>query len=163
MNKNEKLKWNRILPFTSLDKIPDKVAGIYIWGFYRKKKFIPYYVGKAKNIKERLRDHMVNLCGGRYVIHKKECLDKFYENKNKAKNNSGILYDPQKPESEIKFIKERYRVFKVHIDEMVDNFHFKYAKVNLEGTTNEQNKHLRKLEKNVISDIGIEKLWNKNR
>lgn len=48
-----------------------KHSGIYVWGVIYKKKYYPIYVGKGRNICERLFQHLIRFSGGEYLIPKK--------------------------------------------------------------------------------------------
>ncbi len=71
--KQIELKWNGILDFKEL--ITHEVElkgkpGIYIWGWLdEENNFVPYYVGKANNLAQRLFEHIGKLKGGLYSIY----------------------------------------------------------------------------------------------
>ena len=45
------------------------VRGIYVWGFQNNEgKFIPVYVGKSRNVFERILQHYIRFKGGEYSI-----------------------------------------------------------------------------------------------
>ena len=46
-------------------------AGIYIWGVLHNAKYYPMYVGKGRNICERLFQHLIRFSGGEYLIPEK--------------------------------------------------------------------------------------------
>jgi hypothetical protein len=43
-------------------------SGIYVWGVFHNAKYYPLYVGKGKNICERLFQHLIRFNGGEYLI-----------------------------------------------------------------------------------------------
>jgi hypothetical protein len=48
-----------------------KHSGIYVWGVNYKRKYYPIYVGKGRNICERLFQHLIRFSGGEYLIPEK--------------------------------------------------------------------------------------------
>ena len=43
-------------------------AGVYVWGYYEGSTFIPIYVGKSKNVNERLLQHYCRFSSGEYSV-----------------------------------------------------------------------------------------------
>jgi len=149
------LDWADLAHRKDISTIADDIAGIYIWGFYKPPDFLPYYVGKAtgngtySDIKHRLWTHVCRLMGGEYCILKKDNLRDFY--KYKGKEWEQLAYVPGKHDIE-DFINQRYDKLKDHIDEMVNNFFFTYAKADKDQVSD--------LEKSIIGIIGLKNLWN---
>jgi hypothetical protein len=57
-----------------VDKLPNKKgyskSGVYCWGWLREdKRFVPYYIGKARHLSSRLFQHISNIKGGLYAIY----------------------------------------------------------------------------------------------
>jgi hypothetical protein len=79
-----------------------KCAGIYLWGVEHNSIYFPIYVGKGKNIIERLFQHIIRFSGGEYLIpDKSEIVNKDRDLKSLAdsyKKNGclpqGLLYFP---------------------------------------------------------------------
>jgi hypothetical protein len=67
------LKWEEFHNIDKLASVQHEINGlsaIYIWGWLDSEgKFVPYYIGKAHNLANRLFDHIGNLKGGRYGIY----------------------------------------------------------------------------------------------
>lgn len=70
---NNVLEWHKILDFKELISAEEELkrkAGIYVWGWFDEEdNFVPYYVGKANNLRQRLFDHIGKLKGGMYSIY----------------------------------------------------------------------------------------------
>jgi len=64
-------------PYSLQDLINQKMnkstkhSGIYIWGVMHQHKYYPIYVGKGRNICERLFQHLIRFSGGEYLIPEK--------------------------------------------------------------------------------------------
>lgn len=56
-------------------------SGVYIWGYYEDTVFIPLYVGKSRNIYERLLQHYCRFQSGEYRIPNPNILRDIYVNK----------------------------------------------------------------------------------
>lgn len=52
------------------------IKGVYIWGYQVAGQFIPIYVGKSRNIHERIIQHYCRFNGGEYVIPNVIFIDK---------------------------------------------------------------------------------------
>ncbi|MGN6802008.1 MAG: GIY-YIG nuclease family protein [Ginsengibacter sp.] len=67
------LHWNDILDLKELVSHENELkgkSGIYVWGWLdEEKSFVPYYVGKADNLGQRLFEHLGKLKGGMYSIY----------------------------------------------------------------------------------------------
>jgi hypothetical protein len=50
------------------------VSGVYLWGVKHNNKYIPLYVGKGKNVYERIFQHISRWRGGEYRIPKWEII-----------------------------------------------------------------------------------------
>jgi hypothetical protein len=48
------------------------VSGIYLWGVYHANRYIPIYVGKGRNVNERIFQHISRWRGGEYRVPKWE-------------------------------------------------------------------------------------------
>jgi hypothetical protein len=65
---------NLIGPYSLADLIKHKMdkntkqSGIYVWGVLHNNKYYPLYVGKGRNICERLFQHLIRFNGGEYLI-----------------------------------------------------------------------------------------------
>jgi hypothetical protein len=44
------------------------IKGIYVWGYVADGQFVPLYVGKSRNVYERIIQHYCRFNGGEYVI-----------------------------------------------------------------------------------------------
>jgi hypothetical protein len=151
-NKKITLDWKSL---SKLDTLNDslKKRGVYIWGFEINNKFIPYYVGIAENIYQRIIEHLSSIIDGRYTIYHQNSLEEFYNYQNLEVNsdwNSGKLYKPDWPGSFINFIKDKHKL-QPHVDFMIDTLTFSYA---------ESDNELKELEKSIINKIGKERLAN---
>jgi hypothetical protein len=116
------LIWNPIKHYTKL-KNTDNVPGIYIWGFMDdEQEFLPYYVGKAWNIGDRLCSHLSNIKGGSYTIYTKHDMFKLDEDV--------WVYKPNTIEQRISFVlNTNQNNVQYHADEMIKGFYFTYAKM----------------------------------
>jgi hypothetical protein len=67
------LEWHEIVTLEGLVCVEEKLKGkpgIYVWGWLdEENKFVPYYVGKANNLAQRLFEHLRKLQGGMYSIY----------------------------------------------------------------------------------------------
>ncbi len=148
--------WSKITKYTELTNAIDS-SGIYIWCIkIAPNRIIPYYVGKASNIGWRLTQHMSDLIGGNYTIHKQEDLKKIkelgYQHFIVKANN---IYEPTTIELKVRFIAEKDKEIKAHLDFMVENFYFTFHEI-------ENYKEMgAEAEKAVIKEIGIENLINR--
>lgn len=116
------------------------VPGIYMWGYYEKKNFIPLYVGKSRNIFERLIQHYCRYKGGEYRIspNGKYIPDSFYN----------ILSISPK--------EEKFR------DKVLNNFAFRYIEVPDSEERSDLERQLADLvgRKNLITQISKAKEEN---
>jgi len=77
-------------------------SGIYVWGVKSKNKYYPMYVGMAKNITERLFQHVTGFFGGIYPIPDYETITNTKRNISELKKIAekgnqlpeGLLYYP---------------------------------------------------------------------
>lgn len=100
------------------------VPGVYVWGYYENDSiFIPLYVGKSRNVFERLIQHFCRFKAGEYTIFDKQDLVDIYCNK---KNIS-----PQKIYVPISFRNILDFTNGVNSDHvfMVTNFTFRYIEI----------------------------------
>ncbi len=123
-------KWSPITKYTELTNDVNK-SGIYIWCIkIPENRIIPYYVGKASNIGWRLTQHMSDLLGGNYTIHKQEDLEKIkelgYQHFIVKTNN---IYEPTTIELKVRFIAEKDIEIKAHLNFMVENFYFTFYEI----------------------------------
>ncbi len=102
----------------------DNVPGIYIWGFMDdNNEFMPYYVGKAWNIGDRLCSHLSNIKGGSYTVYTKD--DMFNA------DTDIYIYKPNTIENRIEFIlNPAQNNLQDHVDLMIKGFYFTYVKMN---------------------------------
>src|SRR5665213_1972135 len=70
MNKVVEIKLSEIPTKDSVGK-SQKKKGVYLWGYYDNNTFIPLYVGKSRNIHERIIQHYCRYKGGEYQIQPK--------------------------------------------------------------------------------------------
>ena len=152
------LRWSEFLNISSLQYNDDRVyKGVYIWGFTIDKKFIPYYVGEAFDVEYRLTDHVHSILSGRYCIHHKNTLNKFYKNKNaEITGNDGLLYYPNWPYGYNEFLKLRESLMP-HINFMVSTMTYTYA---ILSDPKILKKELKEVEKICINKIEKKRLWN---
>jgi hypothetical protein len=52
------------------------IKGIYVWGYQADGQFVPLYVGKSRNIYERIIQHYCRFNGGEYIIPDVVFIDK---------------------------------------------------------------------------------------
>jgi hypothetical protein len=150
-----KIEWSAVTKLGGENQGEYTGRGVYIWGFMLADSFLPYYVGIAQNVHYRVIQHLNSLLGGRYTIYHKDSLSKFRDHKSgkgDIKANVGMLYLPDWPRNYLQFVFNR-KLLQPHIDFMVDNFAYSYAKV-------EDQTQLRNIEKLCINRIGIENLGN---
>lgn len=115
-------EWIKLRHYSDL-KNTDNVPGIYIWGFKDSDdEFLPYYVGKAWNIGDRLCSHLSNIKGGSYTV---------YTQKDIFNTDEDIyIYKPKTIQDRINFIlKPAQNNLQNHVDLMIDNFYFTYSKM----------------------------------
>ncbi len=162
-------KWKPIRHYRELigsgeDKnFNDDKSGIYIWCFkVNENEYIPYYVGKSADIAWRLTQHMSDLIGGNYTIHKKEDILKISNYGMSAiksvKGNEPVdgIYEPSTVENKVRFIKLRKETdLNSHLDFMIENFYFTYHEIE------NYSKNGTNAEKAVINAIGKDNLINK--
>lgn len=125
------------------------IKGIYIWGYQTKdKNFVPLYVGKARNIFERIIQHYCRFNGGEYRIPQTIFIDKaptcVYTIKTSncyIPNNLTSIYDMLNTDNQ--FLKNKNTI--------ISNFKFTYLKI--------RGKEKREIaEKYVADKIGHERL-----
>jgi hypothetical protein len=144
------LYWNKIQSFKNIaDASTGK--GIYIYGFFPGADFLPYYVGKAKNIKYRLVNHMSSFLGGGNTIYDSNYLKEIYFAKRYS--SEWEKHRLANKDKLVDFINHRYDDLRKHIDEMVNNFHFTFAAL-------DNDEKLKQVENSVINQLGIEYLAN---
>jgi hypothetical protein len=116
------LNWIDIRHYKSLSDA-DKKAGIYIWGFNIKGRFVKYYVGKAQNVGWRLTEHITSVLTGNYRIYKKEHVENYLHHE--------PIYKPGPIEGKVDFLQKRVGEWKTDIEYMAENFWFTYAEMSL--------------------------------
>ena len=162
------LEWEDLMSIDNLKESDNDNCGIYIWGFYPKPNFIPYYVGKYQgNIPWRIAQHITYLAGGLYLIQSQSSLkdpSKFECRRTKTKkcSNPDHIYHRSSPEEVRKFMFKRNKgELKKGLDEMINNLHFTYACKDKWTNKQLEKDCLSDLEKIVISKIGKINLFNK--
>lgn len=70
------------------------ISGIYLWGVKNNNKYIPLYVGKGRNIHERIFQHISRWRGGEYRIPKWEEIVGKLNQKNHFTKDDKLLYIP---------------------------------------------------------------------
>ncbi|MFH1294286.1 MAG: GIY-YIG nuclease family protein [Pseudomonadota bacterium] len=146
------LKWQPLKSYRDLPKIGN-IRGVYVWGFHIDEKFKPYYVGKAKDIKDRIFKHLGYILGGLYNIFHENSLSEFQKFKQDVPNEKascGLLYVPT-TNSLPRFIESDF--LKGQAGRMVDHFRFTVAAVPKEVET-------WKVESAVIKALDIKNLIN---
>lgn len=144
------LNWTKptIIKNNELVDFSEVITGVYIWGYFFEHKFMPYYVGQGINIYKRLAEHVSFLLSGKYAIFHKENLHNFKVYNAKKQ----FEYLGNWPKSLPSFLARRKEI-QSHIDFMVDNFCYTYAKV-------EDISILLDVEKYIINLIGLKNLSN---
>ncbi len=153
------LNWNNLTKIPEIPVPNQDIYGVYIWGFIIDSDFIPYYVGIADNITNRIYQHINAILGGLYTIYHRDSLANFNNYKNdtvKSDKSCGKLYSPNWPKDYKTFIIER-KVLQEHINYMVDCFTYSYAAVDPKKFPK---KDLKEIEKICINQIGIQNLAN---
>jgi len=92
------LEWHKIVNIDELISIENELKGmsaIYVWGWLdMDKEFVPYYIGKSGNLRQRLFDHLGKLKGGMSSIYSTQySLSKDFTPLNKQDGNE-LLYVP---------------------------------------------------------------------
>lgn len=147
------LNWQPVFNYKEFSKLKDlkKSAYIYLWLIKVENGFVPYYVGKAQNIKQRIFDHLTSQMGGAYSIPRKDYLDKFYDHKNDS------AYSPKNYIEITEFIDDwllgEKSKYQIHLKEMIVNSFFTYSEI-------EKKEALGDIENSLISNIGMERLDN---
>lgn len=137
-------QWQPIRHYSSLSEI-DEVPGIYIWGFLNNSRFMPYYVGKAWNIGNRLCEHLSGIKGGSYRIYRFVDL---FDIKNRQP-----FYLPDSIENRKQFAADEFNnslipgSIKEHTLKMIEGFHFTYV----EMTNSEFDQHSRLAERAILN------------
>lgn len=70
------------------------VSGVYVWGVNHNNKYIPLYVGKGKNIHERIFQHISRWRGGEYRIPKWEIVIGKQKRMRPYVSDNDLLYIP---------------------------------------------------------------------
>jgi len=72
------------------------MSAIYVWGWFdMDKEFVPYYIGKSGNLRQRLFDHLGKLKGGMSSIYSMQyALSKDFTPL-KEQDDDKLLYVPQ--------------------------------------------------------------------
>jgi len=169
------LEWSKLQEFGNnnmdLEDTTNKVVrGVYIWGFMKGDKFIPYYVGKSDNIHYRMFEHIGALLGGSYTIYHENSLMDFPTHKKNInewnsnliseKEYEGIVYYPKDLNAFKWFLEHRYNPnVKPHLDNMVKNFRYTYAEYSKDDET-KYKVPIYDIEKTIISTFGLENLGN---
>jgi hypothetical protein len=98
------------------------VPGVYIWGYFETDgKFIPLYVGKSRNVFERLIQHYCRFKAGEYsIFNRQHLIDKYCYNQ---KTIPKKIYEPT----------DFRKVFGLSLNTdhsyMIDNFIFRYTEI----------------------------------
>ena len=116
--------WRPLSHYKTL-KNTDNVPGIYIWGFFDEyEKFMPYYVGKARNIGERLCSHLSNIKGGSYTVYPQNAIFNT--------EDDNFIYKPTDIASRIGFISNGLPDdVENHALQMIENFYFTYTEMSV--------------------------------
>lgn len=99
------------------------LPGVYCWGYYDTEIFIPIYVGKSRNVFERLLQHYCRFKSGEYQIFSDEDLRSIYVTKTSSAHAVRALYRPTNFRSVI----EELPKLQVMHNHMVSNFAFRYV------------------------------------
>jgi hypothetical protein len=153
------LDWSNFHNIKNLSLETSGKPGVYIWGFHIDDNFVPYYVGKANDLKLRLYQHIKSVIAGDYTIYHQSSLKNFINFKyNTANINNafGKLYSPQWPNGYTFFIEQR-ALLEPHITFMLNTFTYSRAEVNKADETPQL---LRDIENYCLTQIGIDKLAN---
>jgi hypothetical protein len=153
------IEWGEFVHISDIECDGRNEGGVYIWGFTIDKKFIPYYVGIAKNLIFRMHEHINFIIGGRYTIYHRNSLANFKEFKDQEPQidkSKGKIYLPDWPYGYKYFINNR-KTLRQHIDFMVDTFTFSFAIID---KSKDSWNSLNDIEKLCIHQIGKENLAN---
>lgn len=98
------------------------VPGVYIWGYVETNgKFIPLYVGKSRNVFERLIQHYCRFKAGEYsILNRQHLIDNYCKNEITIPEK---IYEPT----------DFKKVFGLSLNSdhsyMIDNFIFRYTQI----------------------------------
>lgn len=104
---------------------------VYIWGFKLPQhdgggdRFVPFYVGRARDINTRLLDHLCAIKGGRYALYQRQALLLLHERGAGAVPEHGKAYVPDSPSDFMRFHTDAN--LQALANYMVDTFYFSYA------------------------------------
>jgi hypothetical protein len=70
------------------------VSGIYLWGVYHDNRYIPIYVGKGRNVHERIFQHISRWRGGEYRVPKWEQIVDISKRIKPFTSDENLLYIP---------------------------------------------------------------------
>jgi hypothetical protein len=122
-------------------------AGIYIWGYMNASgQFIPLYVGKARNIHERIIQHYCRFKGGEYQIPRHIVEDKTNDNTT-YKIDYVSVYQPKDFQSVIDLHSDNSNYRNIH-EYILNKFRFAYL----------ETKNRKLFEKYLAKKIGHERL-----
>lgn len=107
----------------------ERKPGVYVWGYYEDTTFIPLYVGKSKNLYERLLQHYCRFRGGEYCIPDCNILrDIYVKMTNNEKTPKLRVYNPFGFGHVINELPKH----KAMIDLIISNFAFRYQVIEKE-------------------------------
>ena len=99
----------------SLDNLKERniaksngVSGIYLWGVVHNKRYIPLYVGKGRNVHERIFQHISRWRGGEYRVPYWEHIIDDTKRVKPFTNDDNLLYIPHGANQYSDFLKSCY-------------------------------------------------------
>lgn len=104
-------------------------AGVYCWGYYEEDTFIPLYVGKSRNVHERLLQHYCRFRSGEYRLFTADELRRVYIYKSNVTDKFDSVYIP----TSFKSVIEDLPNHKSFHDLMVANFALRYIHIKEES------------------------------
>lgn len=105
------------------------IPGVYCWGYFENNTFIPLYVGKTRNVHERLIQHYCRFKSGEYQLFDPDELRAIYITKTRTDEEFKPIYQPN---SFRNMLCELPRILNKH-KYQVDNFVFRYVEIPVES------------------------------
>lgn len=125
------------------------IKGIYVWGYQAVGQFIPLYVGKSRNIHERILQHYRRFHGGEYIIP-----DIVFKNEYPTEPYSidaSKCFLPTSLKAVYEMLNDKENISNQHRKHILNNFRFTFLKLD--------DKAEREIAEKYVSDqIGKERL-----
>lgn len=103
------------------------IQGIYIWGYQTDGQFVPLYVGKSRNIYERIIQHYCRFNGGEYVIPNLIFKDKAPTEPYKIETSQSFI--PTSLKAVYEMLNDRESAFNHNKQYVISNFRFTFIKL----------------------------------